>query len=280
MTVTWSLPPMVASTARISGSAKAALTSAARSTAVASSRRVVGYSTGTSPVTSSSRWSACSCTAAPTAGAANAGDSTATLSPGAALAGWSRSGLIPSVNSSRTSTDTGFPPPGLRTRASDGSGRAAQGVERASYVVVGGAPVAHRDPHDRAVVPARAGHPGGAVLEEDSRDGSRALVVSERQTDLGELHLVEHLDAGDLRGSLGEGASVRGEPLDHRDHPAPAEAAQSRPRREATTAPGELWHALLRIVRGLDQVVAVHRHRRPERVAVADDGQAAVIGDV
>ena len=90
----WSSPPMVASTARISGSAKAAFRSAARSRGEASTRRVVGYSTGTRPVTSVSRRIACSCTAGATPGAANDGDSTATLSPGAALGGWASSGTI------------------------------------------------------------------------------------------------------------------------------------------------------------------------------------------
>ena len=49
MTVIWSSPPMVARTARISGSPNAAFRSAARSSGLASRRRVVGYSTGSRP---------------------------------------------------------------------------------------------------------------------------------------------------------------------------------------------------------------------------------------
>lgn len=57
------LPPTTARMPRIAGSAKAALMSAARSADVAPTWRVVGYSTGMSPVTSVSRPIACSCTA-------------------------------------------------------------------------------------------------------------------------------------------------------------------------------------------------------------------------
>lgn len=84
----WSSPPTVASTARIEGSANAAFRSRARSCADAPSCRVVGYSTGTSPVSSSSRRIACSCTAGAKPGAAQDGDSTATRSPGRAFGGW------------------------------------------------------------------------------------------------------------------------------------------------------------------------------------------------
>ena len=52
MTVIWSSPPIVASTARMSGSAKAALRSSARARGSAPTCRVVGYSTGTRPVSS------------------------------------------------------------------------------------------------------------------------------------------------------------------------------------------------------------------------------------
>ena len=54
---------------------------------VASSRRVVGYSTGTSPVTSCSRRMACSCTAGATAGAANDGETHGDLVAGCGLGG-------------------------------------------------------------------------------------------------------------------------------------------------------------------------------------------------
>ena len=78
-----------ASTPRIVGSANAVVTSAARASALAPSCRVVGYSTGISPVAAVRRRIACSCTAGETAGAANAGEITATRSPewafGAAL---------------------------------------------------------------------------------------------------------------------------------------------------------------------------------------------------
>src|SRR5215472_2615450 len=91
MTVIWSSPPMTARTARMAGSANAALMSAARCSAVAPTRRVVGYSTGIRPVTSASRRMACSCTAGKAPGAANDGDTTATCSPLRALGGWTRS---------------------------------------------------------------------------------------------------------------------------------------------------------------------------------------------
>ena len=84
----WSSPPTVAITARICGSANAAFRSRARSSGLAPSCRVVGYSTGTSPVTSARRRIACSCTAGAKPGAANDGETTAILSPGWALGGW------------------------------------------------------------------------------------------------------------------------------------------------------------------------------------------------
>src|SRR5215467_3152395 len=85
---------MTASTPRTAGSAKAALMSAARAMGAAPAMRVVGYSTGISPVTSVSRCMACSCRAGKTAGAANDGDRTAMRSPRRALAGWRRSCAI------------------------------------------------------------------------------------------------------------------------------------------------------------------------------------------
>ena len=68
--------------ARISLSESAALKSAARSSDEAPSFRVVGSSTGTNSVSSAKRRSACSCISRATAGAANDGESIATLSPG------------------------------------------------------------------------------------------------------------------------------------------------------------------------------------------------------
>ena len=88
MTVIWSSPPMAARMPRICGSANAALRSAARAAGSRPTCRVVGYSTGISPVTSASRRMACSCTAGKAPAAANDGDSTATRSPGRALGGW------------------------------------------------------------------------------------------------------------------------------------------------------------------------------------------------
>jgi hypothetical protein len=63
------------------------LMSAARACGLAPTWRVVGYSTGISPVTSRSRRTACSCTGGKAPGAANDGDSTAMRSPGRALGG-------------------------------------------------------------------------------------------------------------------------------------------------------------------------------------------------
>src|ERR1700678_1818336 len=91
MTVIWSSPPITARTARIRGSAKAALISAARASGVAPTARVVGYSTGIRPVTSVSRRIACSCTAGKAPAAANDGERTAICSPGRALTGRARS---------------------------------------------------------------------------------------------------------------------------------------------------------------------------------------------
>ena len=81
----WSSPPILASTARMPGSANAAIRSAARSPGEAPSRRVVGYSTGSSPNSSRSRRIARSCTAGNRPGAANDGDTTATRSPAASF---------------------------------------------------------------------------------------------------------------------------------------------------------------------------------------------------
>jgi hypothetical protein len=80
-TVIWSSPPMVARIARMLGSANAALMSAARSSELDPSLRVVGNSTGIKPVAAVSRRIACSCTAGAIPGAANDGERTATRSP-------------------------------------------------------------------------------------------------------------------------------------------------------------------------------------------------------
>ena len=98
---------MVASTARISGSENASLRSRARSAALAPNSLVVGYSTGTKPVSSRNRCIACSWTAGATPGAAKEGDSTATLSPGRALAGF-RISRTASVNPLAAPAATAF----------------------------------------------------------------------------------------------------------------------------------------------------------------------------
>jgi hypothetical protein len=97
------LPPKgtTASMPRISGSAKAALTSAARAAGVAPTSRVVGYSTGISPVSSVSRRITCSCTSGNAPAAANEGERTAMRSPGRAF-GWTRSSVIPEIQAHRT----------------------------------------------------------------------------------------------------------------------------------------------------------------------------------
>jgi len=113
-TVIWSSPPIVARTALISGSAKAAIRSAARSCGAAASRRVVGYSTGTTPRSSRSRRMARSCTTGNTAGAANDGDTTATLSPACTLGGTTRSGRMPAIQGQASSSAHPFFRPGTR----------------------------------------------------------------------------------------------------------------------------------------------------------------------
>ena len=90
--MSWSSPPMVARTAPISGSANAAARSDARASGDAPSCLVVGYSTGSTPISSRSRRIATSWTAGKRPGAANDGDSTATRSPVASLAGTVSSG--------------------------------------------------------------------------------------------------------------------------------------------------------------------------------------------
>ena len=224
----WSSPPMVASTARISGSPNAALRSAARSTAVASSRRVVGYSTGTSPVTSCSRRSACSCTAG-----ADRRRGERRRQHGDPVAGRGLGG-VQERRDHRLSQPVVVA--GTRITPADRRRCAAQGVERAAYVVVGGAPVAHRDPHDRAVVPARARHPGGAVGEQRGRDGAGAVVVAEGQADLGEDHVVEHLDSPGSRRAPSANARAWAARRSTRSTDAgAAEAAQRRPGGEAAS---------------------------------------------
>lgn len=116
MTVIWSSPPMVARMARISGSANAALMSAARSFGLASSCRVVGYSTGTGPVIWVSRFMACLCTAGATPGAANDGDSTATLSPRPAFGGAMRLEIMDHPTSSNLPSANSFAAVLLRSR--------------------------------------------------------------------------------------------------------------------------------------------------------------------
>src|SRR5262245_50176715 len=183
MTVIWSSPPIVARTARTSGSANAAFRSAALSCGAASRRRVVGYSTGSSPSTSRIRASACSCTPAPMAGAANPAETTATLSPGDGLGGCTSVGNIPPSNRRHRPDDTAL-------LALERGRRPAQRLERLAYVVVGGAPVAHRDTHDGPVVPPGARHPRRPVRQQRCGDGLGALVVVEREADLGEDDVV------------------------------------------------------------------------------------------
>src|SRR5215469_6518795 len=86
---------------RIAGSAKAALTSAARSRAVAPTFRVVGYSTGIRPVTSESRRIACSCTSGKAPAAAHDGDRTAMRSSRCALGGWTSLCTMPVIEPDR-----------------------------------------------------------------------------------------------------------------------------------------------------------------------------------
>src|SRR5689334_6645169 len=73
---------MVARTARMPGSAKAAIRSAARSCGDAPTLRVVGYSTGSRSNSARNRRMACSWIAGNRPGTANDGETTATRSPG------------------------------------------------------------------------------------------------------------------------------------------------------------------------------------------------------
>ena len=91
---------MLASTARIVGSANAAIKSAARSRAGASTRRVVGYSTGTNPRSLRSTRIPTSWTAGNTPGPAHDRDNTATLSPTRTLAGTRNDSSCPFMPSS------------------------------------------------------------------------------------------------------------------------------------------------------------------------------------
>jgi hypothetical protein len=102
---------------RIDGSARAALMAAARSRGVAPTVRVVGYSTGTNPVTSVSRRIACSCTAGNAPAAANDGDKIAMRSPGWALGGWTRSCAMRVIESEASS---GFRQPDVARRGLKG----------------------------------------------------------------------------------------------------------------------------------------------------------------
>src|SRR5665647_2100429 len=79
-------------------------TPAARAAGVAPTSRVVGYSTGISPVSSVSRRIACSCTTGNAPAAANEGEMTAMRSPGRAFGGWTRSSVIPGIQAHRTAS--------------------------------------------------------------------------------------------------------------------------------------------------------------------------------
>ena len=121
---------------------------------------MVGYSTGTSPVSASSRRIACSCTAGASPGAANDGETTATRSPGAALAGLTRSATMRPFHQGPPVATSGFPqrrrgavalcagprsPLSRGGRTSAGQGRPILG-DMARYLVVH--PV---DPQPRAI---------------------------------------------------------------------------------------------------------------------------------
>ena len=107
------------------------------------------------------------------------------------------------------------------------------------------------------------------------------VVVAERETDLGEHHVVEHLAPRGSRQAPSANArrAARAARPGRRRHDRP-EAAQRGPGREAASPARELGRPLLRVARCLDQVVAVHRHRRASASGVADDGEPAVVGHV
>ena len=165
ITVIWSSPPMVARTARISGSPNAALRSAARSSGrrVEASRGRVLHRLQPEHLAEPRQR-----LLVHRRGHGRRGERRRHHRDLVAGRGLGR------VRERRgTSRHPTRDHPVGRHRIQAGAterGRAAQGLQRAAYVVVGGAPVAHRDPHDRPVVPARARHPGRAVGEQGGRD--------------------------------------------------------------------------------------------------------------
>src|SRR5215831_641719 len=206
-TVIWSSPPIVASTALMSGSANAAIRSSARARCGAPSCRVVGYSTGCSPISSRSRVIASSCTSGNGPGAANEGDTTATLSPGASLPGIVRYGRTrPSHHARRPASRK----PSARP-ASPGTNHAGiPGRARAHSIV-------RRMPGDRVLVTGSARHLGEAlvrVLRAAGRDVvSLDLLPSPFTTTVGSI-----TDAAKVRGCLaGVGAVLHPATL-HKPH--------------------------------------------------------------
>ena len=169
----------------------------------------------------------------------------------------------------------------IRTRRAYPAGGAPQRSEAAPHVVLGRRPVADRHPEHGPVVPARAGHPGGPVVQHRLHHRLRAIVVAEGRAHLGEDDVVEHLGALDVVDALGQGGRVVAEPVDQVGDAVAAQGAQHRPHREGPPAAADLGHLVERLPRlVVDQVVAVHAHRRPERGPVPDDGEPAVVGDV
>ena len=154
-------------------------------------------------------------------------------------------------------------------------------AEAATNVTLGRGPVADRDAQHGTPPPDRPAHPGLALLQQAATTSRVRSSSAEGDADLGEDHVVEHLGARDPSDPTRR-TPPRGRPSapPGRRHP-PAQRREHRPHRDGPGPPGQLGHLLERVTgRVLDQVVAVHPHRRPHRGRVADDRQPAVVGHV
>src|SRR5438552_3675637 len=161
---------------------------------------------------------------------------------------------------------------------------------RAPHVLLGGAPVAHGNPHQGAPAPDGTGEPAGAVALDLldhvlgppvalARGGGGAFEANQR---LVEHHLVDHLHAGSFREKLGEQPRMRAAALHQRRDSRAAQRAQGGVDGEASRAARELRRPFVVVpIRGGPlQISGAPGHRGTVCLRIANERQAAVVRHV
>ena len=152
--------------------------------------------------------------------------------------------------------------------------------EGAVDIVVGGSPRGDGDAHGGAALPDGAAAPARTVGLERGDNRAREFVGAKADEDLVDHDVVQNVGSGSAE-FVGEAAGVRAGAVDHFGDAEAAERAKGGPDFHSASAARHLGSPLHGLaLGGLLQVSRLEVHRAEERFRMADEGEAAIVGDV